>query len=133
MHIKHLLDWHLMVIWLKCAFLIPEYFTSVFFERKISMESVNPKFILRNYLAEIAIRKAEDNQDYSEIEKLLNILHHRFDEWIEFENYASLPPNWARQISVSCSPESGYQLTNLFFANQGEQQWKRISLNIRNL
>lgn len=87
----------------KMRLFIPEHFTNVFIEWKISMDCVNPKFILRNYLAEIAIRKAEDAQDYSEIERLLNILHHPFDKWTEFEDYASHPPNWARQISVSCS------------------------------
>lgn len=76
---------------------------SVDAERERCMNKVNPKFILRNYLAEIAIRKAEHEQDHSEIGKLLDILHRPFDEWPEFENYANHPPEWARQISVSCS------------------------------
>ena len=71
--------------------------------RKTSMDKVNPKFILRNYLAEVAIRKAEDEKDYSEIDKLFTILQHPFDEWPEHEEYAGHPPDWAGDISVSCS------------------------------
>ncbi len=72
-------------------------------ERKVRMRKVNPKYILRNHLAEIAIRKAEDDQDYSEIDKLFTILQNPFDEWPEYEDYAGHPPEWAGDISVSCS------------------------------
>ncbi|MFC1747798.1 YdiU family protein, partial [Pseudomonadota bacterium] len=71
--------------------------------RKREMKSVNPKYILRNYMAEVAIRKAEDEGDYSEVEKLLQLLQHPFDEQPENEGYAALPPEWAQSISVSCS------------------------------
>jgi uncharacterized protein YdiU (UPF0061 family) len=77
--------------------------TSVDAERKQNMNRVNPKFILRNYLAEIAIRKAQDDKDYSEIETLFTLLQHPYDEWPEHEKYAGHPPEWAQQISVSCS------------------------------
>jgi len=72
-------------------------------ERKLRMNKVNPKFILRNYLAEMAIRKAEDEKDYSGIERLFAILQHPCDEWPEYEDYAGHPPEWAQHISVSCS------------------------------
>jgi len=72
-------------------------------ERAIAMKRTNPKFILRNYMAELAIRKAEDDRDYSEIDKLLTILHSPFDEHNGHAAYAGLPPDWAGQISVSCS------------------------------
>lgn len=72
-------------------------------ERKVRIRKVNPKYILRNHLAEIAIRKAEDDQDYSEIDKLFTILQNPFDEWPEYEDYAEHPPEWAEDISVSCS------------------------------
>lgn len=71
--------------------------------RQQQMKQVNPKYILRNYMAEIAIRKAEDENDYSEIEKLMNLLQAPFDEHPEHEDYAGFPPDWADQISVSCS------------------------------
>jgi len=72
-------------------------------ERRLRMNAVNPKYILRNYLAEIAIRKAEDEKDYSEIDKLLSILRSPFDEQAQHEDYAAPPPDWAGQIVVSCS------------------------------
>jgi len=71
-------------------------------QRAIKMKRVNPKYILRNYMAEIAIKKAEDN-DYSEIEHLFNLLQNPFDEQPENESYAAFPPDWAEKISVSCS------------------------------
>ena len=72
-------------------------------ERTARMKQVNPKYILRNYLAEQAIRKAEDDKDYSEVEVLFKLLQNPFDEHPEFDHYADHPPEWADQISVSCS------------------------------
>ncbi len=54
-------------------------------------------------MAEIAIRKAQDEKDYSEIENLMTILSQPFDEHPEFEHYAGHPPEWSHQIEVSCS------------------------------
>jgi len=72
-------------------------------KRATAMNKVNPKYILRNYMAEAAIRKAEDEKDYSEIDRLLELLRKPFDEQSENEHYAALPPDWAQKISVSCS------------------------------
>lgn len=67
-----------------------------------SMRRANPKYILRNYLAETAIRKAESG-DYSEVAKLHAILRRPFDDQPEYESYATTPPDWAAGICVSCS------------------------------
>jgi uncharacterized protein YdiU (UPF0061 family) len=72
-------------------------------ERKARMDAVNPKYILRNYLAQYAIEQAEKLRDYSEIDRLLKLLARPFDEQPEMESYAAAPPDWARQIEVSCS------------------------------
>ena len=71
-------------------------------QRAIKMKQVNPKYILRNYMAEVAIKKAEQN-DYTEIERLFNLLQNPFDEQPENEAYSERPPQWAQEISVSCS------------------------------
>jgi len=71
-------------------------------DRARAMRQVNPKYILRNYLAQVAIEKAL-GKDFSEVQKLLKILEKPFDEQVEHERYASLPPDWAAQIEVSCS------------------------------
>jgi len=72
-------------------------------ERGQAMRAVNPKYILRNHLAEIAIRRAADERDYSEINRLHRLLARPFDEQPENETYAAEPPDWARKIEVSCS------------------------------
>ncbi len=72
-------------------------------ERKRGMDGVNPKYILRNHLAQIAIEKAAGARDYSEIDRLRQLLRHPFDEQPEMEKYAAPPPDWAKGIEVSCS------------------------------
>ena len=72
-------------------------------ERAAAMRRANPKYILRNHLAEIAIRRAADHHDYGEIERLRRVLARPFDEQPENEAYAAEPPDWARQIELSCS------------------------------
>ncbi|WXU00682.1 MAG: Protein adenylyltransferase SelO [Catillopecten margaritatus gill symbiont] len=67
------------------------------------MNQVNPKFILRNYLAEVAIRKAQDDKNYSEINTLFNLLKNPFDEHKGFDNYTEEAPDWAQNLEVSCS------------------------------
>ena len=69
----------------------------------ILMNSVNPKYVLRNYLAEIAIRKAEDLNQYDEIETLFNLLRSPFESHKGFESYDSEPPEWAQNLELSCS------------------------------
>lgn len=71
--------------------------------RRQTMRAVNPKYILRNHLAEIAIRRAADERDYSEVNRLHALLTRPFDEQPEYEAYAAEPPDWARKIEVSCS------------------------------
>ena len=70
--------------------------------RKVAMDKVNPKYVLRNYLAQIAIEKAQ-NKDFTEVERLLSVLLRPFDEQPENEKYAALPPDWASHLEVSCS------------------------------
>ncbi|MGF1756128.1 protein adenylyltransferase SelO family protein, partial [Vibrio makurazakiensis] len=71
-------------------------------ERCQAMRQVNPKYILRNYLAQLAIDKAE-NGDYSDIEILAKVLAKPCDEHSEYEAYANLPPEWGKEMEISCS------------------------------
>ena len=71
-------------------------------ERRAAMDAVNPKYVLRNWLAEVAIRKARE-KDFSEVRRLLDCLRRPFDEQPEYESYAALPPDWANGLQVSCS------------------------------
>ncbi|WP_083941102.1 protein adenylyltransferase SelO [Pseudoduganella violaceinigra] len=70
--------------------------------RKLAMDQVNPKYVLRNYMAQLAIEKAQ-NKDFSEVERLRALLERPFDEQPENEEYAGFPPDWSSQLSVSCS------------------------------
>ncbi|WP_281915399.1 protein adenylyltransferase SelO [Caldimonas thermodepolymerans] len=71
-------------------------------ERAARMNRVNPKVVLRNHLAEVAIRQAQAG-DPGEVQRLLAILERPYDEQPEHEAYADLPPAWAQTIEVSCS------------------------------
>jgi uncharacterized protein YdiU (UPF0061 family) len=71
-------------------------------ERASRMNAVNPKYVLRNHLAQAAIEQAEAG-DASEIGRLFTLLQKPFDEQTEFDGYAAEPPPEARQIEVSCS------------------------------
>jgi len=71
-------------------------------KKVISMNQVNPKFILRNYMAQEAIEAAENN-DFSALETLIIILSKPFEEHEEFQNFANKSPAWAKDLEISCS------------------------------
>lgn len=71
-------------------------------ERAQRMNRANPKYILRNHLAETAIREARGG-DYAEVARLLKVLERPYDEQPEFESYAQEPPDWAKALELSCS------------------------------
>jgi uncharacterized protein YdiU (UPF0061 family) len=70
--------------------------------RRLAMHAVNPKYVLRNYLAQAAIERAQAG-DFSELARLQQVLQKPFDEQPEFAHYAALPPDWASHLEVSCS------------------------------
>lgn len=72
-------------------------------ERAARMKRVNPKYVLRNYLAHEAIRMATEQKDFSEIERLRRLLRDPFAEQPEMDRYAAPPPDWGRHLIVSCS------------------------------
>jgi uncharacterized protein YdiU (UPF0061 family) len=67
-----------------------------------AMLAVNPKFVLRNHLGELAIRQAQA-KDFSGVAKLLALLEHPYDEHPGHEAEAGFPPDWASSIEISCS------------------------------
>ncbi|MGB5417601.1 protein adenylyltransferase SelO [Algibacter sp.] len=70
-------------------------------ERKEKMNQVNPKYVLRNYMAQLAIDDA-DKGDYKLIDKLFNMLKKPYKEQPEYQKWFAKRPEWARN-KVGCS------------------------------
>ncbi|CAL2102868.1 Protein adenylyltransferase SelO [Tenacibaculum sp. 190130A14a] len=70
-------------------------------ERKQQMDLVNPKYVLRNYMAQLAIDKA-DKGDYSLIEEFYQLLKSPYNEQPKYQQWFAKRPEWARH-KVGCS------------------------------
>ncbi|SEM80201.1 hypothetical protein SAMN05444354_12383 [Stigmatella aurantiaca] len=75
---------------------------SVDAERRERMARVNPKYVLRNYLAQTAIARAQQG-DFSEVDRLRAVLSRPYEDQPGAEAYAEPPPHWGRCLEVSCS------------------------------
>ena len=62
----------------------------------------NPQRLLRNYLAELAIRAAHRG-DFTEVQRLFAALSEPFGERPQWAAYNEPPPEWGRQLLISCS------------------------------
>ena len=75
-------------------------------ERIATMRETNPKFIFRNYLAQLAIDDANQG-DFNFLDNLLRILRKPYAEQPENENLAGKRPEWAKERTgcsmLSCS------------------------------
>ena len=69
--------------------------------RLTKMKKTNPKYVLRNYMAQLAIEKAEIG-DYSLIDELYLLLQNPYDEQPNMEKWYAKRPEWAKQ-KVGCS------------------------------
>ncbi|MNN89402.1 hypothetical protein D3C81_2072160 [compost metagenome] len=66
------------------------------------MHAVNPRYILRNYLAQQAIEAAEQG-DYGPVRELHAVLSRPFADQPGMERYAERPPEWGKHLEISCS------------------------------
>jgi uncharacterized protein YdiU (UPF0061 family) len=70
--------------------------------RAARMDAVNPRLVLRNHLAEQAIRQAQAGDD-SEVQRLHRALQRPYDDDSGTAADADFPPAWAASLEVSCS------------------------------
>ena len=70
-------------------------------ERQQQMNKINPKYVLRNYMAQLAIDKA-DKGDTSLLEEMYLLLKEPYSEQPKFERWFAKRPEWARH-KVGCS------------------------------
>lgn len=70
-------------------------------DRAAAMNVVNPKYVLRNYMAQLAIDKATTG-DVGLIEEFYQLLKRPYDEQPESEKWFAKRPDWARN-KVGCS------------------------------
>ena len=71
-------------------------------QRRERMLLVNPKFVLRNHIAQTVIEQTQAG-DYTELNTLLEVLKKPFDEQPTMERFAEPPPEGSERIAVSCS------------------------------
>lgn len=75
-------------------------------KRRDAMNQVNPKFVLRNYLAQQAIDSAQAGE-YSMVKELLDVMRYPYDDQPGKEVFAKKRPEWARNrpgcSMLSCS------------------------------
>ena len=70
-------------------------------ERAIQMNTVNPKYVLRNYISQLVIDQA-DKGDYELLDEIHQLLKNPYDEQPAYEHWFAKRPEWARH-KVGCS------------------------------
>ena len=71
-------------------------------KRQMEMKSVNPKYVLRNYIAQEIIEEVEKRGN-EKLKNCLGILYSPFVEHPEYESYSRPTPTEKKNYSVSCS------------------------------
>jgi uncharacterized protein YdiU (UPF0061 family) len=68
-----------------------------------ALERINPKYVLRNWVAETAIRAVEDHGDLATLDRIFKLIQAPFEKHDGDEAFAAPPPPEMRELEVSCS------------------------------
>jgi uncharacterized protein YdiU (UPF0061 family) len=72
-------------------------------EDLMGLDRINPKYVLRNWVAETVIRAAEDQGDPVPLDRVFRLLQSPFDEHPDDAAFAAPPPPELCRLEVSCS------------------------------
>jgi len=72
-------------------------------DQSAAMAAVNPRYVLRNWVAEVAIRAVEDRDDTGPLDRILTLLQSPYDQHGGEEAFAAPPAAEYGELSVSCS------------------------------
>ena len=72
-------------------------------DRRAAMDAVNPKYVLRNWVAETAIRAVEDRGDSEPLDRILKLVQSPYAEHAGEDALAQPPAPEFSGLSVSCS------------------------------
>jgi serine/tyrosine/threonine adenylyltransferase len=67
------------------------------------LDRINPKYVLRNWVAESAIRAVEDKNDIATLDRIFKIMQSPFETHDGEETFAAPPPPELCGLEVSCS------------------------------
>lgn len=71
-------------------------------DRRAGMDAVNPRYVLRTWMAHEAITAAQQG-DFSGIDRLMNLLRRPYEDQPSADAWTTATPAWAGSIELSCS------------------------------
>ena len=71
-------------------------------QRQTKMRLHNPHIVLRNYLIQQVIDRAEEG-DFEMFHQFINALKKPYAELNEYQKFSVPPPDWGKQLEISCS------------------------------
>lgn len=99
---KMFVDPHSFDVWAKNYLIRLQNENSIDAGRRERMLKVNPKFVLRNHIAQMVIEEVQKG-NCAEVDALLEVLQNPFDEQPEMKRFNTSPPKAGKRVAVNCS------------------------------
>jgi uncharacterized protein YdiU (UPF0061 family) len=71
-------------------------------QRQIQMRLYNPHIVLRNYLVQQVIDRAEEGS-FEMFHQFIGALKRPYEEIEEYQKFSAPPPDWGKKLEISCS------------------------------